>query len=219
MRIGCARCAIPSYYPPQAGIKPVKSRPTPWSVSDGFRAYNIIDNFERGTLHIEVGTSITSQQLVRIFEQLQRDHGLPQVLRTDNSPGFLCEAFVQRVKEPRHAAGYIAHGKPNQNATPGALTAPSTTMSWTAPAPAAGRRSRSTALVDGRIHEQRPHDNPCDLVLAARRQQSAGGFYSVVLPSKPTNLTIPVVISSKVSAARQRTVRSSRRLMLHNAPI
>jgi len=49
-----------------------------------FRTFNVVDDFNREALHIEVDTSITSQRLVRIFERLRRDHGLPQVLRTDN---------------------------------------------------------------------------------------------------------------------------------------
>ena len=47
-----------------------------------FRTFNVVDDFNREALHIEVDTSITSHRLVRIFEQLRRDHGLPQVLRT-----------------------------------------------------------------------------------------------------------------------------------------
>jgi putative transposase len=39
-----------------------------------FRTINVVDGFNREALHIEVDTSITSQRLVRIFEQLQRDH-------------------------------------------------------------------------------------------------------------------------------------------------
>ena len=60
-----------------------------------FRTFNVVDDFNREALHIEVDTSISSTRLVRIFEQLKRDHGLPQVLRTDNGPEFLGEAFVQ----------------------------------------------------------------------------------------------------------------------------
>jgi putative transposase len=69
----------------------------------------------REALHIEVDTSITSARLVRIFEQLQRDHGLPQVLRTDNGPKFLGEAFVQWAKANAMAIQYIQPGKLNQN--------------------------------------------------------------------------------------------------------
>lgn len=80
------------------------------------RTFNVIDDFNRQALHIEVDTSITSARLVRIFEQLQRDHGLPQVLRTDNGPEFLGETFVQWAKANGMAIQYIQPGKPNQNA-------------------------------------------------------------------------------------------------------
>lgn len=81
-----------------------------------FRTFNIVDDFNREVLHIEVDTSINSARLVRIFEDLRRDHGLPQVLRTDNGPEFLGETFVQWAKANGMAIQYIQPGKPNQNA-------------------------------------------------------------------------------------------------------
>lgn len=63
-----------------------------------FRTFNIVVDFDCEALHIEVNTSITSSRLVRVFEQLKRDLGLPQVLRTNNGPEFLGEAFVQWPK-------------------------------------------------------------------------------------------------------------------------
>jgi putative transposase len=39
-----------------------------------FRTFNIVDDFNREALHIEVDTSITSSRLVRIFEQLKHNH-------------------------------------------------------------------------------------------------------------------------------------------------
>ena len=51
-----------------------------------------------------------------MFEQLKRDHGLPQVLRSDNGPEFLGGAFTQWAKLSRVAPQYIQPGKPNQNA-------------------------------------------------------------------------------------------------------
>ena len=53
---------------------------------------------------------------VRDAEQLQRDHGLPQVLRSDNGPEFLGEAFTAWAKANGVALRYIQPGKPNQNA-------------------------------------------------------------------------------------------------------
>ena len=76
----------------------------------------MVDDFNREVSHIEVDTSLNSGRLVRVFEQLKRDHGLPQVLRSDNGPEFLGEAFTQWAKLSGVALRYIQPGKPNQNA-------------------------------------------------------------------------------------------------------
>ncbi|WP_386339145.1 IS3 family transposase [Xanthomonas citri pv. citri] len=81
-----------------------------------FRTFNVVDDFNREALHIEVDTSINSQRLVRVFEQIKRDHGLPQVVRSDNGPEFLGEAFTSWLKTNGVALQYIQPGKPNQNA-------------------------------------------------------------------------------------------------------
>lgn len=81
-----------------------------------FRTFNVIDDFNREVLHIEVDTSINSQRLVRVFEQLKSRHGLPQIIRSDNGPEFLGEVFVQWLKDEGVALQYIEPGKPNQNA-------------------------------------------------------------------------------------------------------
>jgi putative transposase len=140
-----------------------------------FRTFNVVDDFNREALHIEVDTSITSQRLVRIFEQLQRDHGLPQVLRTDNGPEFLGEAFVQWAKANGMAIQYIQPGKPNQNAYVERFN-----------------RTFREELLDQHLflrledvreavywwmieyNEQRPHDSLGDLTPLEHRQQVAG---------------------------------------------
>lgn len=81
-----------------------------------FRTFNLADDFNREAIHIEVDTSITSRRLVRIFEQIRQERPLPQVLRTDNGPEFLGEAFTQWAKANSMAIQYIQPGKPNQNA-------------------------------------------------------------------------------------------------------
>lgn len=81
-----------------------------------FRTFNITDDFNREIVHIEIDTSITSARLVRIFEQIQQERPLPQVLRTDNGPEFLGEIFTQWAKANGMAIQYIQPGKPNQNA-------------------------------------------------------------------------------------------------------
>lgn len=81
-----------------------------------FRTFNVLDDFNREAVHIEVDTSLNSQRLVRVFEQLKRDHGLPQVVRSDNGPEFLGEVFTSWLKTNGVALQYIQPGKPNQNA-------------------------------------------------------------------------------------------------------
>ncbi len=140
-----------------------------------FRTFNVVDDFNREVLHIEVDTSISSTRLVRVFEQLQRDHGLPQVLRTDNGPEFLGEAFVQWAKVNSMAIQYIQPGKPNQNAFVERFN----------------RTFRDEVLgqhlfacIDDvreatwwwmvEYNEQRPHDSLGDLTPAEYRQKVAG---------------------------------------------
>lgn len=52
------------------------------------------DRFNCEAVHIEVDTSLASLRLVRVFERLRAERGLLNVLRTDDSPEFLGEAFT-----------------------------------------------------------------------------------------------------------------------------
>ena len=81
-----------------------------------FRTFNVLDDFNREALAIEIDTSLPSQRLVRVFEQLKSERGLPDVLRTDNGPEFLGEIFVSWCEANGILIDYIEPGKPNQNA-------------------------------------------------------------------------------------------------------
>ena len=96
-----------------------------WSadfMSDGlydgtrFRTFNVLDDFNREALAIEIDTSLPSARLVRVFEQLKEERGLPDVLRTDNGPEFLGAVFVDWCKHHGIFIDYIEPGEPNQNA-------------------------------------------------------------------------------------------------------
>tara|TARA_Y100001934_G_C12372041_1_gene786919 strand:+ start:365 stop:730 length:366 start_codon:yes stop_codon:yes gene_type:complete len=81
-----------------------------------FRTFNVEDDFNCETLHIEFDTSIKSERLVQNFERRQSDRGLLQVLRSDNGPEFLGETFTSWPKKAGIAIQYTQPGKPNQNA-------------------------------------------------------------------------------------------------------
>lgn len=81
-----------------------------------FRTFNVIDDFNRECLAIEIDTSITGKRLIRVFERLRLERGLPDVLRVDNGPEFLSGEFVAWAEAAGIIIQYIQPGKPNQNA-------------------------------------------------------------------------------------------------------
>jgi len=98
---------------------------TTWSadfVSDAlyrgprFRTFNVIDDFNREVLAIEIDTSITGRRLIRVFERLELERGLPGQLRVDNGPEFLSADFTEWARARGMHIHYIQPGEPNQNA-------------------------------------------------------------------------------------------------------
>jgi putative transposase len=81
-----------------------------------FRTFNVIDDFNRECLAVEIDTSITGTRLIRVFERLRAERGLPDVLRTDNGPEFLSGDFVAWAEANGMIIQYIQPGEPNQNA-------------------------------------------------------------------------------------------------------
>ena len=63
-----------------------------------------------------IDTSITGQRLIRVFERLRLERGLPDILRTDNGPEFLSGEFIAWTEQVGMTIQYIQPGKPNQNA-------------------------------------------------------------------------------------------------------
>jgi putative transposase len=51
-----------------------------------FWTFNVIHDFNREVLQVKIDTSITGRRLIRLFERLRLDRGLPDQLRVDNGP-------------------------------------------------------------------------------------------------------------------------------------
>ena len=81
-----------------------------------FRTFNVIDDFNRECLAVEIDTSLTGRRLIRVFERLRLERGLPDLLRTDNGPEFLSGDFVAWAESAGMMIHYIEPGEPNQNA-------------------------------------------------------------------------------------------------------
>ena len=81
-----------------------------------FRTLNVLDEGVREILDIEVDTSLPSERVVRVLEQLKGWRGTPEAIRCDNGPELLSETFLSWCEENEVEIRYIQPGKPNQNA-------------------------------------------------------------------------------------------------------
>jgi putative transposase len=81
-----------------------------------FRTFNIVDDFAREALAIEIDTSLPAARVVRVLENLVAWRGLPRAIRCDNGPEFLAQGFVAWCRARAIEIRYIQPGKPNQNA-------------------------------------------------------------------------------------------------------
>ena len=86
--------------------------------SDGrsFRALNVLDDFNREGLRIEVDFSLPSERVVRTLNRIIEWGGCPNTIRVDNGPEYV-SATLQTWAEMRGIAiQHIQPGKPQQNA-------------------------------------------------------------------------------------------------------
>ncbi len=88
------------------------------SLADGrrFRLLNIIDDFNRESLAIEVDTSLPSLRVIRVLNRLIEQRGKPLNIRTDNGPEFISHQLQQWCESNSITLQYIQPGKPMQNA-------------------------------------------------------------------------------------------------------
>lgn len=88
------------------------------SLSSGraFRTLNIIDDFNREGLWIEVDTSLPAERLVRVLEMLALWRGYPKQLRIDNGPELISHKLKAWAEQHQVELAFIQPGKPAQNA-------------------------------------------------------------------------------------------------------
>ena len=80
------------------------------------RTLNIIDEFNREGLWIEVDTSIPAARVVRVLDMLALWRGYPKQLRLDNGPELISQTMADWAAEHNVALAFIQPGKPAQNA-------------------------------------------------------------------------------------------------------
>ena len=80
-----------------------------------FRTLNIIDDYNREALRIEIDVSLTAERVVRVLEQSIAVRGAPEWIRTDRGPEFTSGLFAAWCEVSGIELEYIQPGKPSQN--------------------------------------------------------------------------------------------------------
>jgi len=86
------------------------------STGDRFRTFNVMDDYNREGLTIEVGRSLPAQRVVRALQQVIEWRGKPDALRCDNGPEYISLELIHWANEQHITLLYIQPGKPTQNA-------------------------------------------------------------------------------------------------------
>jgi putative transposase len=81
-----------------------------------FRTLNIIDDFNREVLAIEVDSSLPALRVTRVLDQIALWRGYPQRIRVDNGPEFTSITFHDWAKARHIHLDFIQPGRPAQNA-------------------------------------------------------------------------------------------------------
>jgi putative transposase len=82
------------------------------------RLLNIIDDFNRESLAIEVDTSLPSLRVIRVLERLITQRGCPANIRCDNGPEFISHKLEEwcNHESRKISLQFIQPGRPMQNA-------------------------------------------------------------------------------------------------------
>ncbi len=80
-----------------------------------FRTLNVIDDYNRQCVAIEVDTSLSGERVVRTLESIIAWRGKPRQIRSDNGPEFISSALNDFCHTNGIEQRFIQPGKPMQN--------------------------------------------------------------------------------------------------------
>jgi putative transposase len=87
-------------------------------LADGrcFRLFNVLDDFNREGLAIDVDLSLPAARVIRSLDQIIEWRGKPVTIRCDNGPEYISGALRRWAEGHGIALNYIQPGNPQQNA-------------------------------------------------------------------------------------------------------
>lgn len=87
-------------------------------LSDGrsYRLFNVIDDFNREGLGIEVDLSLPANRVIRALNQIIEWRGKPKQIRCDNGPEYISHSLAKWAKKHDIQLQFIQPGNPQQNA-------------------------------------------------------------------------------------------------------
>lgn len=87
-------------------------------LADGrqYRLLNIIDDFNREGLAIEIDLSLPSERVIRTLDRIIEWRGKPKAIRSDNGPEYISHRMQAWANEHGIELQFIQPGNPQQNA-------------------------------------------------------------------------------------------------------
>jgi len=80
-----------------------------------FRTFNMVDDFNREALAIEVDLNLPARRIIRVLDRVAMWRGYPKKLRMDNGPELTSAKMAEWAEANGVVLEFIKPGKPTQN--------------------------------------------------------------------------------------------------------
>lgn len=113
---------LPTRHPQPLAVPPMANQT--WSMdfmSDAlmcgrrFRTFNVVDDFNRESLAIEVDLNLPAPRVIRVLDRIANQRGYPERVRMDNGPEFVSVALAGWAEDHDVQLEFIQPGRPMQN--------------------------------------------------------------------------------------------------------